>query len=427
MSVNVKQKKTAPKRDVSSSPSQSSTSDSSEASNESVDEAKEETTPANDKVLTKYSMAAEIVNTVLKELISEVKEGVEVGHLCSVGDNRLLELTGNLFKKEKSVQKGISMPTCISVDNCVCHFSPLKSEPPVLLKQGQLVKVDLGAHVDGYIATAAHSVVVGASAESKTTGKKANAILAAYNTMEMVLRMLKPTKSFKNAEVTDRIGKLAKTYGTTPVENMLSHQVERFKTVGEKQIIQNPSEEQKSKVEKCSFENFEVYSIDILISTGEGKAKTHDARTTVFKKADDIVYSLKLKASRAFLYEAQRRFGVMPFSLRQFEDEKMAKVGSTECSKHDLMQPYQREGEVVAQFKCTAIIMPSGIFKITGLPLDTASIECEVKIENEEIAALLGEPLKPKKKKPNKKGGGSEKKKTETEKEEATKENAEGE
>lgn len=52
---------------------------------------------------------------------------------------------------------------------------------------------------------------------------------------------------------------------------MLSHQVERFKTVGEKQIIQNPSEEQKPKVEKCSFENYEVYTIDILISTGEGQ------------------------------------------------------------------------------------------------------------------------------------------------------------
>jgi hypothetical protein len=32
--------------------------------------------------------------------------------------------------------------------------------------------------------------------------------------MEMVLRMLKPAKQFKNVDVTDRIGKLAKTYET---------------------------------------------------------------------------------------------------------------------------------------------------------------------------------------------------------------------
>lgn len=55
------------------------------------------------------------------------------------------------------------MPTCVSVDNCICHFSPLRSDPPVVLRNGQMVKVDLGAHIDGFIATAAHTVVVGAS------------------------------------------------------------------------------------------------------------------------------------------------------------------------------------------------------------------------------------------------------------------------
>jgi len=65
-----------------------------------------------------------------------------------------------------------------------------------------------------------------------------------------------------------------------------------------------------------------------------------DARTTIFKKTDDMVYNLKLKASRSFFHEAQQKFGSMPFSIRDFEDEKVAKVGSTECAKHDLMQPY---------------------------------------------------------------------------------------
>lgn len=58
---------------------------------------------------------------------------------------------------------GIAMPTCVSIDNCVCHFSPLRSDPPVIIKEGSMVKIDLGAHIDGFIATAAHTVVVGAS------------------------------------------------------------------------------------------------------------------------------------------------------------------------------------------------------------------------------------------------------------------------
>lgn len=36
---------------------------------------------------------------------------------------------------------GIAFPTCVSVNNCVCHYSPLKSDPDVILKDGDLVKM----------------------------------------------------------------------------------------------------------------------------------------------------------------------------------------------------------------------------------------------------------------------------------------------
>ena len=58
---------------------------------------------------------------------------------------------------------GIAFPTCVSINNCICHFSPLKGDSDVLLKEGDLVKIDLGAHIDGFIAVAAHTLVVGAS------------------------------------------------------------------------------------------------------------------------------------------------------------------------------------------------------------------------------------------------------------------------
>ena len=53
-------------------------------------------------------------------------------------------------------------------------------------------KSDLGCHVDGYIAVAAHTFVVGASKENKATGRKADVILAAYYAAEAALRHLKP-------------------------------------------------------------------------------------------------------------------------------------------------------------------------------------------------------------------------------------------
>ena len=48
---------------------------------------------------------------------------------------------------------------------------------------------------------------------------------------------------------------------------------------------------------KCEFQVHEVYAIDILMSSGEGKAKEKETRTTVYKRTEEQ-YSLKMKASR---------------------------------------------------------------------------------------------------------------------------------
>ena len=139
--------------------------------------------------------------------ILETEEGVIVQHSmkhtdsclmhktstrCIHGDSRLVEETSKAFKKDKKLVKGIAFPTCISVNNCICHFSPLVTEPDVTLADGDLVKIDLGAHIDGFIAVVAHTLVVGATGDSPVTGKKADAILAAHLASEAALRLVKP-------------------------------------------------------------------------------------------------------------------------------------------------------------------------------------------------------------------------------------------
>ena len=52
---------------------------------------------------------------------------------------------------------GIAFPCCISVNNCICHFSPLSNDPDTILKAGDVTKIDLGAHIDGFIAVVAHT------------------------------------------------------------------------------------------------------------------------------------------------------------------------------------------------------------------------------------------------------------------------------
>merc|ERR1711992_462495 len=165
--------------------------------------------------------AAEIVNRVLKELSEACKVSVSVRDLCILGDARLGEETGKAFKKDKKLTKGIAFPTCVSVNNCICHFSPLKSDAEVLLQDGDLVKIDLGAHIDGFIAVAAHSFVVGASADNKVTGRKADAVIAAHMAAEAALRMVKP--GHNNVEASAGIQCVAEDYKCKPIEGMLSH------------------------------------------------------------------------------------------------------------------------------------------------------------------------------------------------------------
>ncbi|GFO22950.1 proliferation-associated protein 2g4 [Plakobranchus ocellatus] len=363
-----------------------------------------ETTPANDVVVTKYKMAGDMVNAILVECLAMCKAGVSALEICEHGDKRLNEETFKVFKKDKEMKKGIAFPTCVSINNCICHFSPLKSDPPVILSDGDVVKIDLGAHVDGYIAVAAHTVVVGATKESPVTGRKADVLVAAQKALEVALRLVKPGNTNYNA--TDGIQKVTDDFNCKPVEGMLSHQLKRHIIDGEKAFIQNPSEAQRKEHESCDFEVHEVYAIDILISTGDGKGRELDTRTTVYKKKD-LIYQLKMKASRQFFSETEKKFLLMPFTLRALEDEKKAKMGVVECVKHDLVQPfnvlYEREGEFVAQYKQTVILMPNGPLKITGLPIEDGFYKSELSVTNPESVALLSTSISKKAAKKKKK------------------------
>ena len=110
-----------------------------------------------------------------------------------------------------------------------------------------------------------------------------------------------------------------------------------------------------------------------------------------------------MKYSRAFFSEVEKKFGNMPFTLRALEDEKKARMGVLECANHKLIEPfnvlYEKEGEFVAQFKFTVLLMPSGSHKITGLPCDLDLYESEHKITDESIKSLLEKGTKAKTKK----------------------------
>jgi len=296
-------------------------------------------TIADDLVVTKYKMAAEIVNRVLKETVNGCKVGSSVRELCKKADEMMVEETGKAFKKDKKVQKGIAFPCCISVNNAICHYSPLTHDADTILKEGDLAKIDLGAHIDGFIAVVAHTVVVGEDVEKPVVdGRRADALLAAHYAQEAALRLCKPGN--ETYAITDTVQKIAESYECKPIEGMLSHQLEQNIIDGEKTIIQNPSEAQRKEHDKFDFELHEVYAIDVLISTGEGQGRDRDAKITIYKKTDET-YMLKMKNSREFYSTVQKKFGAMPFNLRSFDSETKAKMGVVECVTHKLVEPFQ--------------------------------------------------------------------------------------
>merc|ERR1712060_856249 len=158
----------------------------------------------------------------------------------------------------------------------------------------------------------------------------------------------------------------------------------------------------------------EVYCIDVVMSTGEGKGREAELRHTVYKRAVENTYNLKTQKARQFISEVNRRFPALPFSLRAIEDEQVARIGVSEAKRHELLEEYpvlkERPDEIVAQFKFTVLLLPGGTKKITGLPL--GGLEKQVKsacaVKDEEMKKVLASSANPKKQKKKKKEEGKD-------------------
>jgi len=362
---------------------------------------------SNPDVTTKYRSAGDIVNKALQKVVEGCKADADVMALCELGDKIMEEETGKLYnKKDKQggkIEKGVAFPTCISVNELVGHFSPLKGESRQL-KAGDVVKIDMACHLDGFIGAAAHTVVIGGD---KVDDKRADVIMAAHNAAEAALRLVQVGNT--NTKVTEAFAKVADEFGCKPMTGVLSHQLKKFVIDGSKTIISVESVEEK--VEEFEFEMNEVYCIDVVMSTGEGKGKESELRHTVYKRSPDVMYNLKTQKARQFISEVGKRFPALPFSLRQIEDEQVARVGVSEAKRHELLEEYpvlkEKEGEIVAQFKFTVLLLPGGTKKITGLPL--GDLEKQVvsskSVQDEELKKLLASSANPKKAKKKKATG----------------------
>lgn len=207
--------------------------------------------------------------------------------------------------------------------NEVCgHFSATTEESKdpheyKNLSEGDVAKLDLGVQINGFAAVVAHTIVVSDKGEV-VTGRKADAILAAYHAIQAAVRSFYPEKN-NNYDVTNTIAAVTSSYKITPVEGVLSHRMKRDIIDGIETIINQSTFDQK--VEQRNFEFGDVFGLDVIVSTGEGKPKETEIKTSIFKRALETTYKLKTDGGRKLLSVVEHNFHTFPFSFNAFDNE----------------------------------------------------------------------------------------------------------
>ena len=323
--------------------------------------------------------------------IKKTVAGADVHEICMATDTFVDEEIKKIFnnKKSKHLERGIAFPCCLSINEVAGHYSPLKEESRALA-DGDVVSIDLGAHMDGFAALAAQTIVIGGAAK----GRQADVVLAAHAAFQAVTKMMQP--GTKNTDMTAMIERCTKQFDCEPLHGVLSYKNKQHMIDGGDCILNKHIPDQKPK--DWELAAGDVICIDIYASTGTGVSRqAQETRCTVHKREIDVQYSLKSKHSRAFLTIVNEKYPTMPFSTAGFEDVTGTKVGVKECVEHEMLEAYpvitEKAGEYVAQFKATVVVQPSSTVIIAGGAAPTDKLDSDKSVTDAELKAAIGKEL----------------------------------
>ena len=161
----------------------------------------------NDDVREKYLKAGQIASKVRKQAVGMMKEGTLLEEVADFVEAETIRLGGKP-----------AFPTNLAIDSIAAHFTP-HSDDPLRFKSGELVKIDLGVHVDGYIADTAVTVEI-------STGRWTQLISASSDSLEMALDSVGPGVMVRT--IGGIIERGIRSRGFEPVSNLTGHSLERF-------------------------------------------------------------------------------------------------------------------------------------------------------------------------------------------------------
>ncbi|AMD22191.1 HGL149Cp [Eremothecium sinecaudum] len=228
-----------------------------------------------DQNLDKYRTAGQITQTALKYLVGLINDSYhlkkterrwKISELCALTDSFMEQCLKDVFANKVN-EKGIAHPTTIDIDEIAQGWAPELLDEEALpgmnqneersrsvilgeFQEGDILKITVGCHVDGYTAHLSHTLVVYPTVEDPVTqqlvaagpllGSKADAIAAAHIVIESVSNLLacalapeKLPAVFSERQVTGSairtvVDTIAKAYSCAVVPGSRVRRVRRF-------------------------------------------------------------------------------------------------------------------------------------------------------------------------------------------------------
>jgi len=305
-----------------------------------------------------YQKAGSIVAKVRKMATDMVEEDLKVLDLVEFTEQEIKNLGGE-----------IAFPCNISINEITAHYTSPSGDKTVL-KNGDLVKIDLGAHVDGYIADSAITVIVGVdqNLSSQDTGLSEDEMQLQVKMIETVDQALENAISTVRDGVTvGKIGEVVEetvtAQGLKPVSNLTGHSMERY-ILHSGLSIPNINDENRHEIKEG-----DVLAIEPFVTNGVGRV-TDMNEAYIFRFLRDR--PLRMVQARKMLHEIVENYRNLPFAGRWLEETMKTRQFNMilrNLISSRALYPYhvlkEKSNARVAQAEHTVIVEPDGCQIIT--------------------------------------------------------------
>lgn len=151
----------------------------------------------DESFLDDYRKAAEVHRQVRKWTQERVKPGQGLMGIAEDIDDGVRALLGHAgLEPGDSLKAGLGFPTGLSLNNCVAHFTPNPGQKDIILQPSDVMKVDFGVHIHGWIVDSAFTMsfdpvydnLLVAVRDATNTGLKVNFCPRSWNRIDILER-----------------------------------------------------------------------------------------------------------------------------------------------------------------------------------------------------------------------------------------------